>query len=126
VTTTDLEAAVASTVEEAGLACRNLDELMGCLAGCFARAEPRRQARKYVTGLMSDLPRKNCWALAEQAGDQTPDKMQRLLERAAWDASVAMHAVRTFVVARLWVLRLVRCWCSMSLARRRRAATPPG
>jgi SRSO17 transposase len=101
VTTIDLEAAAASTVEEAGLACGNLDELMGCLAPCFARVEPRRQARKYVIGLMGDLPHKNCWALAEQAGDQTPDKMQRLLERAAWDAGAAMAAVRAFVVARL-------------------------
>jgi len=39
----------------------------------FARVEPRRQARKYVTGLIGDLPRKNCWTLAEQAGDATPD-----------------------------------------------------
>jgi SRSO17 transposase len=101
VTTTDLEAAAASTVEEARLACGILDELMGCLAGCFARVEPRRQARKYVTGLIGDLPRKNCWALAEQAGDATPDKMQRLLERAAWDAFEAMRAVRDFAVARL-------------------------
>jgi len=75
--------------------------LMGCLAGCFSRVEPRRQARKYVTGLISDVPGKNCWALAEQAGDQTPDKMQRLLERAAWDAGAAMAAVRAFAVARL-------------------------
>jgi hypothetical protein len=59
-----------------------LDELMmGGLAGCFARVEPRRQARKYLTGLISELPRKNCWALAERAGDATPDRMQRLLER---------------------------------------------
>jgi SRSO17 transposase len=101
VTTTELEAAAASTVEEAGLACANLDEVMGCLARCFARVEPRRQARKYVTGLISDLPRKNCWALAEQPGDATPDKMQRLLERAAWDASDAMREVRAFVVSRL-------------------------
>jgi SRSO17 transposase len=101
VTTTDLEAAAASTVEEARLACANLDELMGCLAPCFARVEPRRQARKYVTGLISDLPRKNCWALAEQAGDATPDKMQRLLERAAWDASDAMRVIRGFVVSGL-------------------------
>src|SRR5215472_4098465 len=74
---------------------------MGCLAPCFARVEPRRQARKYVTGLMGDLPRKNCWTLAEQAGDATPDKMQRLLERAAWDASDAMREIRTFVVSGL-------------------------
>jgi SRSO17 transposase len=79
-----------------------LDELMtGGLAGCFARVEPRRQARKYVTGLIGDLPRKNCWVLAEQAGDQTPDRMQRLLERAAWDAADAMAAVRGFAVTHL-------------------------
>jgi len=101
VTTTDLEAAAASTVEEARLACRNLDELMACLAPCFARVEPRRQARKYVTGLIGDVPRKNCWALAEQAGDATPDKMQRLLERACWDAFAAMAAVRAFAAGRL-------------------------
>ena len=74
---------------------------MGCLAPCFARVEPRRQARKYITGLISDLPRKNCWTLAEQAGDVTPDKMQRLLERASWDAGAMMAAVRAFAVARL-------------------------
>jgi SRSO17 transposase len=79
-----------------------LDELMmGRLAGCFARVEPRRQARKYVTGLIGDLPRKNCWVLAEQAGDQTPVRMQRLLERAAWDAADAMAAVREFAVTHL-------------------------
>src|SRR5512132_906593 len=101
VTVTDLEAAAASTVEEARRACEKLDELMGGLAGCFARVEPRRQARKYVTGLISDLPRKNCWTLAEQAGDATPDRMQRLLERAAWDAFAAVAVVREFAVAHL-------------------------
>jgi SRSO17 transposase len=101
VTTTDLEAAAVSTVEEAALACGKLDELMAGLAGCFGRVEPRREARKYITGLVSDLPRKNCWALAEHAGDATPDKMQRLLERAAWDAFAAMAAVREFAVAGL-------------------------
>src|ERR1700729_3034551 len=74
---------------------------MGGLAPCFARVEPRRQPRKYITGLIGDMPRKNCWALAEQAGDATPDKLQRLLERAAWDACEAIRAVRTFAVARL-------------------------
>jgi SRSO17 transposase len=102
VTTSDLETAAASTVEEAAAACEQLDELMmGGLAGCFTRVEPRRQARKYVTGLLGDLPRKNCWSLAEQAGDATPDRMQRLLERAAWDAGEAMRAVRTFAVRHL-------------------------
>lgn len=75
--------------------------MAGGLAGCFARGEPRRQARKYVTALISELPRKNCWALAGHAGDATPDKMQRLLERAAWDAADAVAAVREFAVAHL-------------------------
>jgi hypothetical protein len=71
------------------------------LAPCFAPVEPRRQARKYVTGLMGDLPRKNCWTPAEQAGAATPDKMQRLLERVARDTSRAMHEIRAFAVTRL-------------------------
>jgi hypothetical protein len=43
---------------------------------------------------MSDLPDKNCWPLAQHAGDVSPDKMQRLLERAVWDEQAAMRAVR--------------------------------
>ncbi|MBA3489552.1 MAG: IS701 family transposase [Longispora sp.] len=71
------------------------------MAGCFHRWEPRLQAVKYVRALMSDLPRKNCWTIAEHAGDATPDKTQRLLERARWDTMAAMGAVRGFVTAHL-------------------------
>jgi hypothetical protein len=85
-------------VDEAVLACEKLGELMmGRLAGCFARAGPRRQARKCVAGLISDLPRKNCWMLAGQAGDQTPDWMRRLLGRVAWDAADAMCRASDFL-----------------------------
>jgi hypothetical protein len=41
---------------------------------------------------MSDLLRKNCWTIAEHAGDATPGKMQQhLLERAKWDTMAAMR-----------------------------------
>ena len=50
-----------------------LDELMGRIAGRFGRVEPRRRARAFVLGLVADLPRKNCWSIAEYAGDATPD-----------------------------------------------------
>jgi SRSO17 transposase len=50
---------------------------------------------------MSDLPRKNCWTIAEHAGDATPGKMQHLLERAKWDTMAAMAAVRAFVCEHL-------------------------
>jgi SRSO17 transposase len=100
VTINDLGAAAAAIVE-AETAGGHLDDLMAGMAGCFRRWEPRAQARKYVRAFMSDLPRKNCWSIAEHAGDQTPGKMQHLLERAKWDTMVAMAAVRGFVCDRL-------------------------
>jgi SRSO17 transposase len=76
-------------------------ELLGRLGVHFARVEPLAQAGKYLRGLLSDLPRKNCWTLAEYASDATPDRMQRLLERASWDTDAAMGTVRDFVVEHL-------------------------
>lgn len=49
------------------------------IAGRFGRVEPRRQARAYLLGLMSDVDARACWQLAEQAGDASPHQMQRLL-----------------------------------------------
>jgi SRSO17 transposase len=74
---------------------------MASIAGCFRRWEPRAAAKKYVRALMSDLPRKNCWTIAEYAGDSSPGKMQHLLERARWDTMAAMAAVRAFVCEHL-------------------------
>lgn len=90
-------------VEAAELAAERHEELLGRVSGVFARREPALQARKYVTGLMSDLPRKNGWTLAEAAGDRSPDKMQRLLNHASWDVYAAMDVVRDFVVEHLAV-----------------------
>lgn len=78
-----------------------LAELMGLLEAHFHRVEPLAQAGKYIRALMSDLPRKNCWTMAEHAGDATPDRMQRLLERARWDTLAAMDTVRDFVTGHL-------------------------
>ena len=67
----------------------------------FRRVEPRRRARGFVLGLLSALPRKNCWTIAEQAGDATPDGMQHLLARARWDADGVRDDLRGFVVEHL-------------------------
>jgi SRSO17 transposase len=96
----DREVAVSAMVE-AECARQRLDELLAAFGPLFARVEPFRAAGGYIRGLMSDLPRKNCWSLAQEAGDATPDRMQRLLERARWDALAAMKAVRDFVVEHL-------------------------
>ena len=44
---------------------RNTKDLMTALAPMFARVEPRLQAAKYVRAVMSDLPKRNGWTIAE-------------------------------------------------------------
>jgi SRSO17 transposase len=78
-----------------------LEELLGRVAGRFPRVEPRRRARALVQGLLSDLPRKNCWTIAEHAGDPTPDGMQHLLARAVWDHDGVRDDLRAYVVEHL-------------------------
>jgi SRSO17 transposase len=99
--TTKYHEVAAAAMVEAEQAGVKLAELTGRLGAHFSRVEPRLQAGKYVRGLLSDLPRKNCWTLAEYAGDATPDRMQRLLERVRWDATAVMGTVRDFVVEQL-------------------------
>jgi SRSO17 transposase len=78
-----------------------LDDLFGRVAGRFYRAEPRLRARAYVRGLLAPLAGKNGWTIAEAAGGQTPDGMQRLLNHAAWDASGVRDDVRAYAVEHL-------------------------
>ncbi len=71
---------------------------MGRIAGRFGRVEPRRRARAFVLGLLSGLRRKNCWTIAEHAGDATPDGMQHLLAGARWDSGAVRDDLRDYVV----------------------------
>jgi SRSO17 transposase len=77
------------------------DRVIGSFAGRFARVEPRRAAAGFVTGLLASLEVKTSWQLAELAGHSGPDKMQRLLYRANWDADAVRDDVRQVVVDRL-------------------------
>jgi SRSO17 transposase len=54
-----------------------------------------------VLGLLSDLPPKNCWTIAEHAGDASPDGVQHLLARAVWDADAVRDDVRALLVEHL-------------------------
>jgi SRSO17 transposase len=78
-----------------------LDELLGRVAGRFRRVEPRRHARALVLGLLADLPRKNCWTIAEHAGQATPDGLQHLLAGAVWDEHAVRDDVRDYLVDHL-------------------------
>ncbi|WP_373306319.1 IS701 family transposase, partial [Micromonospora andamanensis] len=74
-----------------------LDDLLARFAHRFGRAEPRRQALTYLVGLLSPLAAKNGWTLAEAAGDATPDRMQRLLNRSAWDPDAVRDDLFAYV-----------------------------
>jgi SRSO17 transposase len=54
-----------------------------------------------VLGLLADLPRKNCWTIAEHAGDASPDGMQHLLSRAVWDEDAVRDDIRGYVTEHL-------------------------
>jgi SRSO17 transposase len=86
---------------EAQRAEEGLRALMAGVRGCFARIEPWLTAAGYVRAVLSDLPERNGWSIAEWVGDRTPDKTQRLLNRAVWDSGAVMAAVRGYVVAGL-------------------------
>jgi SRSO17 transposase len=74
---------------------------MARIAPRFARVEPRRHARELLLGLMAELPRVNCWTLAEHVGHASPDQLQHLLGRAKWDADGLRDDLRGYVVEQL-------------------------
>src|SRR5689334_12630144 len=98
--TTQSKAAAAARIA-AGQAVRARAQLLERLRSCFVRTRTWQQAGRYMSALTSEIPKRNGWTIAEHAGDDTPDRMQRLLNRAVWDTLGAMSEVRRFVTAGL-------------------------
>src|SRR5438034_7773803 len=96
-----IEAEDAATLDEVAAWARGLGAMHARIAHRFGRPEPRRRALQYLTGLLSPVERKNGWQLAEQAGEPTPDGMQRLLATADWDAEQVRDDLRAYVVEHL-------------------------
>src|SRR5664280_3683592 len=78
-----------------------LAELSSLIGRRFARSEPREHAMAYIRGLLSAEERKNSWTLSEQAGDATPNGMQRLLSTTDWDPDLVRDDLQRYVVAHL-------------------------
>jgi hypothetical protein len=53
------------------------EDLLGRLRPCFVRTQTWQQADRYVSALVSDLPKRNGWTIAQQIGDRTPDRVRR-------------------------------------------------
>lgn len=99
-TTKDLVAAAGHSVDAQGWLAE-FDSGFARIAGRFGRVEPRKRARAFLLGLLSDVDTRSCWQLAEQAGDASPHGMQRLLGEARWDADAVRDDVRGYVVDQL-------------------------
>jgi SRSO17 transposase len=52
----------------------------------FARSEGRHALERYVTGLLTDVPNKNCDTLAQAVPGTSEQQLQGLLTTTAWDA----------------------------------------
>src|SRR5436305_7863817 len=75
-----------------------LSQLHARLASYFARPEPYQRLLRFLQGVLSQVPRKNGWQLAEQARETTPYGMQRLLSGAIWDVDGVRDEVRAFAL----------------------------
>src|SRR2546429_8245561 len=71
------------------------------LAPHFARPEVRAHALLYLRAILSEIPRKNGWQIAEHARQAQPYGMQRLLSRAVWDQDGCRDELRSLVTETL-------------------------
>jgi SRSO17 transposase len=96
----DQAVAAGHSVEALGWAAET-DRLLDRMAGRFTRVETRRRAATFLRGLLAELPRKNCWTIAEHAGETDPYGMQHFLARASWDTDGVRDDLRDYVIGAL-------------------------
>jgi len=82
---------------EVGSWLQSLLHLHQRLSPRFARPEVRQHALLYLQAILSDIPRKNGWQIAEHARLARPYGMQRLLSRAVWDEDGVRDDLRFLV-----------------------------
>lgn len=67
----------------------------------FGRPEIRQRAHVYLQALLSNIPRKNGWQLAEQVGDTSPRNIQHFIGRSKWDADQVRDDLQRYVADNL-------------------------
>lgn len=75
---------------------RELGRFLGHFDDCFARSEGRDHLRRYVSGQLSNLPRKNVEAMADDAC-VPPRTLQDFLATHAWDHQRAIDRLQQLV-----------------------------
>src|SRR5579859_4820294 len=62
-----------------------LASYLAAFAPLFRRSQSRESLERYVTGLLTDLPRKNCDTIAAAVAGTSTERLQHLLTDAEWD-----------------------------------------
>ena len=62
-----------------------LASFLAPFAPLFRRSQSRESVERYVTGLLTDLPRKNCDTIAAAVAGTSTERLQHLLTDADWD-----------------------------------------
>lgn len=73
-------------------------ELLRRLDAVFPGVVAHGHAEDYLRGLLSPLPRKNGWTIAEHVGDEEPKKLQRFLNVARWDVGKLLEFQRDYAM----------------------------
>ena len=78
-----------------------LAEFLESFDAHFQRSETRTSIQNYMRGLLSDIPRKNGWQLAEEVGLSDAHPLQRLLNEAKWDDGAVRRQLREKVIEQI-------------------------
>jgi SRSO17 transposase len=73
------------------------NELLARIGNVFASEAGFQMAKKYLTGLLSPIERKNGWQMAEAMGDATPYAIQQFLYRGHYSADALRDELRGYV-----------------------------
>jgi SRSO17 transposase len=89
-----------STQEQAfdAAAREELQKLHTLIAPRFGRPEVRERAGRYLAGLLRPMDRRTGPQMARQIGEGRADGVQRLLNKARWDADAVRDDLRDYVV----------------------------
>jgi SRSO17 transposase len=78
-----------------------LKRLHARIAPRFRRWEVRERARRYLAALLEPVDRRTARQIAEHTGEKTDDGVQRLLNKARWDAAAVRDDLRDYVLEHL-------------------------
>ena len=90
-------ASIGTTLGTVGRWLASLNQLHQRLRPHFARPEPFEHALLYLRAILSEIPRKNGWQIAEHGRLPQPYAIQRLLSKATWDQDGVRDELRSLV-----------------------------